>query len=225
MALAQNGGLALTLEETITLALLNNPSVDNAELDVEKAGYSIDSARSDYFPILMAKLTASRNLVDQEYTFDTGAFGIFAATGPIPATTTTIKTEEDWKTSVSLSVVQSISGIFKVEMEVEKLTLEESVSAKDLRATLQVYRQGREAAVLSDLATQGDLENTEASIALYEALEREVSNKVDQRTALELRTSRRASRTCPAPAAGSRGPRRYRVPEGTAQRPDGPRSR
>lgn len=184
-AVAQDIGPALTLEEAITLALLDNPSVDNAELDVEKAGYTIDSARSDYFPILKADVTTGRNLVDQEYTFETGAFGNFAATGPIPASTTTIKSEEDWEVSVSLSVVQSLSGIFKVEMEVDKLTLEEKVSAESLRATLQDTIKDVKQQYYQILATQADLENAEASIALYEELEREVSNKVAERTALD----------------------------------------
>jgi outer membrane protein len=184
-AQAQESGPALTLEDAITLALLDNPSVENAELDVEKAGLSIDSASSNFFPVMTAKLTAGHNLVDKVYSFDTGAFGTFAATGPIPATTTEIQTEEDWQATVSFTVVQSISGIFKVELEVEKLTLEERTSAESLRATLQDTVKDVKQQYYQILATQADLENAEASIALYEELEREVANKVEQRTAFE----------------------------------------
>ena len=49
-ASAQDGAPVLTLEEAIALALIDNPSVVNADLDIDKSGTDIDAAQADYFP-------------------------------------------------------------------------------------------------------------------------------------------------------------------------------
>ena len=92
---AQDDGHTVSIEQAITWALLDNPSVENAELDVDKAGHAIDEVWADYFPEMKVVVSARRNLTEQKYTFDQGVFGSFAATGPIPANDVTIKTNED----------------------------------------------------------------------------------------------------------------------------------
>jgi outer membrane protein len=181
---AQDDGLTVSVEQAITMALLDNPSVENAELDVDKAGYAIDEAWADYFPEMKVSVSARRNLTDQKYTFDQGVFGTFGATGPIPANDVTIKTNEDWTGVVQLSVTQPISGIFKVELEVEHLTLAEMIAAENLRMTLQDTVKQVKQQYYQIVASQADLSNAGESIAFYEALERELANKVEEQTVL-----------------------------------------
>jgi outer membrane protein len=127
----------LSLDQAIAIALLDNPSVEIAGLDVDKTAEDINAARADYFPQMKATLASTRNLVEQSYTFDEGVFGTFAATGPIPAETTEIDTSSGWSNSVGLSVVQSLTGVYQVMMEVEKLSLQERMNAETLRSELQ----------------------------------------------------------------------------------------
>ncbi|MDA0218034.1 MAG: TolC family protein [Proteobacteria bacterium] len=122
-ASAQDGAPVLTLEEAIALALIDNPSVVNADLDIDKSGTDIDAAQADYFPELKATVKSVSNLITQNYTFEQGAFGTFPATGPIPANDTDIGTSSSLSTTVGLTVTQSLSGIYAVMLEVEALSI------------------------------------------------------------------------------------------------------
>ena len=181
---AQDDGHTVSIEQAITWALLDNPSVENAELDVDKAGHAIDEVWADYFPEMKVVVSARRNLTEQKYTFDQGVFGSFAATGPIPANDVTIKTNEDWTGVVQLSVVQPITVIFKVELEVDHMTLAQMIAAENLRMTLQDTVKQVKQQYYQIVASQADLSNAGESIAFYEALEREMANKVEEQTAL-----------------------------------------
>lgn len=175
----------LPLEDAIALALLQNPSVEIAGLDVEKAGEDIDAAEADYFPQLQATLDTGRNLIDQSYTFQQGSLGTFAATGPIPANDVEIGTSGDWSRSVGLSVVQSITGIYQVRMEVEKLSLQQRIYAESLRGELQDTAKSVKQTYYQILASRSALENTQVSIDLYESLVKQLSDEVEQQTALQ----------------------------------------
>lgn len=175
----------LTLEQAIALALLDNPSVEIAGLDVDKAAQDIETAQADYFPQLKANLGAVRNFVEQDYTFEQGAFGTFPATGPIPADTTEISSSQGWSKSVGLSVVQSMTGIYQVMLEVEKLSLQERIYAETLRGELQDTAKSVKQTYYQILASESGLANTQSSIDFYTALTKQLGDEVEQQTALE----------------------------------------
>lgn len=175
----------LSLDQAIAIALLDNPSVEIAGLDIDKTGEDIDAARADYFPQMKATLASTRNLVEQSYTFDEGAFGTFAATGPIPAETTEIDTSSGWSNSVGLSVVQSLTGVYQVKLEVEKLSLQERLNAEELRSELQDTAKSVKQTYYQILASQSALANSESSIDFYTALTKQLGDEVAERTALE----------------------------------------
>ena len=184
-ARAQDVGPIVTLEQAIALALLDNPSVENAGLDVEKTGTQIDVARADYFPQLKAKLRSVRNLITQSYTFEQGALGTFPATGPIPASDTEIESSSDWSNTVGLTVTQSLTGIYSVTLEVEALSLQERIAAEELRLELQDTAQQVKQQYYQILASESALADSQSSIALYESLVGQLTDQVAEQTALD----------------------------------------
>ena len=184
-ASAQDGAPVLTLEEAIALALIDNPSVINADLDIDKSGTDIDVAQADYFPELKAKVKSVSNLITQNYTFEQGAFGTFPATGPIPANDTDIGTSSSLSTTVGLTVTQSLSGIYAVMLEVEALSIQERIAAEQLRLELQDTAQQVKQQYYQILASESALEDSQASIALYESLVDQLTDQVAEQTALE----------------------------------------
>jgi len=183
-ALHAGDGPVITLEEAIALALLDNPSVENASLDVDRAGTQIGVARADYFPQMKAKLHTMRNLITQSYTFEQGALGNFPATGPIPANDTEIESSGSWSSSVGLTVTQSLTGLYSVSLEVEALSIQERIAAEDLRLELQTTAQQVKQQYYQVLATESALQDSQASIALYESLVDQLTDQVAEQTAL-----------------------------------------
>jgi len=184
-AFAQDDGPVLTLEEAITIALIDNPSVDNASLDIDKSGTDIDVARADYFPQLNATVKSTRNFITQSYTYQQGSLGNFPATGPIPAETTEINSSSGWANTVGLTVTQSLTGIYAVTLQVEALSIQERIAAEQLRLELQDTAQQVKQLYYQILASESALKDSQSSIALYESLVGQLGNEVAQKTALE----------------------------------------
>lgn len=180
-----DGAPVLSLEAAIALALLDNPSVQIAELDVEQAGDHINAARADYFPQMKATVRSYRNLDAQSYTIDQGALGTFAATGPIPATDTQIGTADRWTKTVGLTIQQSLSGIYQVVMEVEKLSVQERLEAESLRSELQDTARQVKQKYYEIQASQSDISYIQSSIDFYVALVKELGDQYAQQTVLQ----------------------------------------
>ena len=74
----------LTLEDALSTALSQNPGVNNAFLDVEKAGDEVSATRTKLLPELNISVIQQYNFTDSEFTFNEGVFGDFTTIGPIP---------------------------------------------------------------------------------------------------------------------------------------------
>jgi hypothetical protein len=70
-----SGGLTLTLEQALELALNNNTAVTNAELQQAAAEEDVAALRTTRYP----RRVVSRNLETQRYTFDEGVGYLLAA--------------------------------------------------------------------------------------------------------------------------------------------------
>src|SRR6266508_1697645 len=93
-ALSQTGGgPPLTIEQAIAIAVDNNRLLKIKALDVAKADHdlaALKTRRRPNFDVTMLDGTLAAPL---NFTFQTGAFGTFPATGPIPFQDTSIRTD------------------------------------------------------------------------------------------------------------------------------------
>jgi len=90
----------LTLEQALDIALQDNRTLDNAEMDVGKAADSVAAERTKRLPKLNLGASESYNLTPQSYTYETGTFG------PVPTEEVEITSHEGFTTIVSASVKQ-----------------------------------------------------------------------------------------------------------------------
>src|SRR5262245_52855326 len=81
----------LTLDQAITIALQENPSLKNAALEVESAQDQVASARTRRLPTFNLYTLGSRQLTYLDYKFEKGVFGTFDGIGPVPADNTAIR--------------------------------------------------------------------------------------------------------------------------------------
>ncbi len=100
----------LTLEDALSTALSENPGVNNAFLDVEKAGDEVSATRTKLFPELNLSMIQRYNITGNEFTFKKGVFGTFDS-GPVPPEDTKISTSPRFTSYITASAAQPISQL------------------------------------------------------------------------------------------------------------------
>lgn len=177
-------GEVLTLEDALTLALANNPTVQNAGISVEKAGDQVEATQARRFPSFNLRVRELRNFTDESFEFKEGALGTVNGQ-PVPGETRKITTQEDFTTHVSVEAKQPIVGLYKIGLDIDRLKTYESRTRQDLRAKRQQIAKDVKEQYYQILETQSALQSTQESIDFYQSLTKIVGDKVKQKTALE----------------------------------------
>lgn len=177
-------GEMLTLEDALTLALANNPTVQNAGISVEKAGDQVDATKTRRYPSLNLRVRELRNFVDEGFEFEQGSLGTVSGQ-PVPEQTRTIDTQNDWTTHVSVEAKQPIIGLYKISLDIDRLSTYERRTRQELRAKRQEIARNVKEQYYQILETQSALQSTQESVAFYQSLAKVVGDKVKQKTALE----------------------------------------
>lgn len=177
-------GEVLTLEEALSLALTNNPGVENANLDIEKIGDQVSATRTRQYPAFTTTVHGSRNFEEESYTIEQGALGNVAGT-PVPNQTTNLETKEDFSAQFEVEVRQPLTKLYSIGLNLDKLEVDRKISDQNLRSKQQSVALDVKQEYYAILTTQSALEATEESIAFYTSLVEIVGNRVQERTALE----------------------------------------
>jgi len=127
----------LTLEEALSIALQDNLSVDNAVLQVQKAGDAVKAAKTKLLPEFNVSAYESYHLTDEAFTFKKGAFGDFPGIGPIPAETTKISTTPDFTTFLNATIAQPITQLYEISLYIKQRKVEQSLFGQELRSKQQ----------------------------------------------------------------------------------------
>jgi outer membrane protein TolC len=98
----------LTLKQALDIALQDNRTLDNAEMDLGKAADSLAAERTKRLPKLNPGASEAYNLTPQSYTYETGTFG------PVPTEDVEITSNEGFTTIVSASVKQPLSDLYRI---------------------------------------------------------------------------------------------------------------
>lgn len=126
----------ITLEDALSTALSQNPGVNNAYLDVEKAGDEVSATRTKYFPEFNVSLIERYHLTDDAFTFRKGVFGTFDI-GPIPPEDTKISTSPNFTTYIVASVAQPISQLYEIFLLIKQREIEKAIFNQNLRSKRQ----------------------------------------------------------------------------------------
>ena len=178
----------LTLDNAIAAAVAGNLRLSNATLDVQKAGDSVDAARTLRYPSLQLDVLGSHNLTSQAYTFDQGVFGNYPIIGPIPATPTTISSQSGFSSIISASVSQPLTQLYKLNLNVEGHQIEQSMAEEQVRSRRQALVKDVKQQYFEILKTESSLAATEESIAFYRELAALVERYVAERVALQYQS-------------------------------------
>jgi outer membrane protein len=162
----------LTLEEAVILALQHNRPIQISLLEVEKLDENVSAFRTHRLPVLQVLAIGSSLLTPVDFEFRQGVFGTYPGVGPIPAQNTDITTPRRLTGYMSNSVMQPLTQLYKINLEVKSLELTRDIGREDLRAKRHDIRN-QTTRVYYDMAqTQSALDASTKAVAFYAELDR-----------------------------------------------------
>ncbi len=174
----------LTLEDALSTALSQNPGVNNAFLDVEKAGDEVSATRTNLFPVLNLSMIQRYNITGNEFTFKKGVFGTFDNM-PVPPENTTISTSPRFTTYITASAAQPISQLYEIFLLIKQREIEKAIFSQNLRSKRQDISDRVKKQYYNILKSQSSLKAKEEKIIFLKELDVLVDRYVQTGRALE----------------------------------------
>lgn len=174
----------MTLEQALNIVRTQNLQVKNANIQVDLVGDQKDAMQSNIFPELSAGVRGYQNFVDNEYTFEEGSLGTVGG-DPVPSTNVEIDTTDGFSTHYSITAKQPLIQLYEINLNVDKLNLEQDIARQQLRGTRQTVSWQVKQLYYQILSYESSMESTMSSITFYTELVNILTNKVAQKTELE----------------------------------------
>ncbi|HEU5238356.1 MAG TPA: TolC family protein, partial [Pyrinomonadaceae bacterium] len=171
----------LTLDQAVALALRENHSVRDAELEAGKTGDIVAATRTHRLPAMNFYSLAADQFLKQEVVNIGGLVpNIFPGVGPffsigIPRRPTAV---------IAGLILQPISQQYRLGLDVEEAKLARNNATERLRLLKQSTIDRVKQTYYGILQTQSALESTQQAITSYRELERVTSDKVTQQVSL-----------------------------------------
>ena len=169
----------------MSTALAQNRNIENAALNVSKAGDDIYSAKTKFLPEFNFSIYELYHLTEEAFTFKEGAFGDFPLIGPIPPENTTISTAPNFTTYLTASVGQPLSQIYEISLFVKQRELEQKLFDQELRASRQEIADRVKKEYYNILKSQSSLRSKDEKIVFLTSLSELVDRNVAVERALE----------------------------------------
>ena len=171
----------LTLDEAIQIATSRNREVQISELDITKAKEEVTQVRTNYFPKLDTYVLAGAPMQPINFTVPAGTFGNYAATGPIPAKDSTIRSPSRLGAMAYGSAAQPLTQIYKISLAAQQARFGIDLAKEGLRAQQQETRRRVKEAYYKVAQLQAHVASANAAV---EALI-ELSSLTEQRLSHE----------------------------------------
>lgn len=174
----------LSLENAIGLAAASNRSLQNAELDIEKAKDRTAAYLTRRLPSFKVTTLVAQPITKFEFNFEKGAFGTFPNVGPVPAEDTKISSSRKPTLLLVGQISQPITGLWRVKYNAKQLAVQEEITTEQLRQKRLAVISQVKCAYYAILQTQSAARPLEESVRLYRELERVTIQYVENGTAL-----------------------------------------
>jgi outer membrane protein TolC len=174
----------LTLEQAVNVAMENNRPLKSATLEVEKAGYATDAARTQRYPALNLLGISGQRLSPLKFDFKQGAFGSYPGIGPVPGANTEIREPLRWSSFVLASAAQPLTQLLRINEGIRLNEVMERVAQEQRREQLHAVVNQVKQGYFQAQQTQSALEATDEAIKSLQELDRIVLEQVTQGEAL-----------------------------------------
>ncbi len=174
----------LTLDQAVDLAVKNNRRIHAAQLEVGKSEDAVAVARTYRLPTFRLNLLELQPLTHINFNFPTGSLGTYAATGPIPSTDTTLRSQFLPVTMFLAGADQPLSQLHRIGIGITLRDLERQLALQKLRGEEQAVATDVKKAYFGLLQTQSALEAIEEALKLFRELERVAKEGLAQQAVL-----------------------------------------
>ncbi|HKQ61241.1 MAG TPA: TolC family protein [Candidatus Polarisedimenticolaceae bacterium] len=177
----------LSLDRALEIAFeQGNRPLQIAQLEVSKAAERLAAGRTRRYPVLKSEVQGTQLLNSVEFSFESGLFGDFPGTGPIPAEDTQVTSSRDLQWFVTASVAQPLSQQYQIGLAVKSAELEVDVQQERLRLERQTLARSVREAYHAVLQAQSARAAADQAVSFLEELERVVAGHVEREAALPV---------------------------------------
>jgi outer membrane protein TolC len=175
----------LSLEQAISLALQGNREVRTARMEISKSENNVAISRTYRLPSFDVNVFEGQFLDKVNFTVPEGTWGVYPATGPIPASNTAVSTPAHPFTIVTAKASQPLSRLHGILLGVRLSSLERDEAGEKLKAQqLALVNQVRKI-YYAISETQSALAANQATAEALKEQDRVAAENVARRTALQ----------------------------------------
>jgi outer membrane protein TolC len=171
----------LSLDQAINIALLNNRSLKNARLTVEKGEDEIAAIRTSRLPSAHFYALVSEDMVKHEPNVTNPLTGVFPGVGPF----FTLSTPRRPTTVFAAQVLQPISQQYRIGLAIDALKLARDERQQKLRSEEQSLVNNVKKTYYGILQSESALENVRDEVKSYRELDRVTGEFVVQQVVLK----------------------------------------
>lgn len=174
----------LTLEQALTLAQADNPTLRSAVLQVERAQAEWAAARTRRLPAFDLDALAGRIVTPLRVTIPGGSLGTFPGTGPIPSNDAVLEAQRSTSARVTARVAQPLSQLHEIGLGVKLRALGRDIEQQRLRAARAALRADVKRVYYGLAQTHQAQAAARARLAAYRELRRVVADNLARETVL-----------------------------------------
>ncbi len=175
----------LTIDDAVALAMKGNRQVQSAALGVARATEDTAAAKTQRLPQFRIYVLGGGGLRDLRFTVPQGAFGSFAATGPIPAQNTDVTTPRQFTAFTLAQASQPLTQLWKIRLALISSQLSEDLARERLRQQRQDTARSVRDLYYQIAQTQAQIESAEANEKYLAELQVETIRQLAQQAALK----------------------------------------
>jgi len=176
---------ATTLREAIRAADAANRTIQIAELERDKSVRDVKAAKTHRWPVFSVTALGSQPLTQLGITLERGSLGVYPHDGPIPGQTTTLTSPLQFGFIGYASVSQPLTQQFKIGLGIDLAQVAVDATNEQLRAKRHAVLNEVRHLYYGIAQAESGKNTLQATVEFLKQLERETSDQVVQRVALQ----------------------------------------
>ncbi len=180
-----SNGEVLKLDEALSIARSNNRALKQSGLEIGKQTEALSEAKTQFYPRFDATVLAAQLLAPLNFTINTGQFGTFPGTGPIPGSNTNLHTPARPIAIGSVTATQPLTQLFRIHLFVSEQRLKVDAARLSFDEDDQKLTDGVRQVYFEVLQSQSQHESQESMVKYLKELQQLTERRVEQQAALK----------------------------------------
>jgi outer membrane protein len=180
-----SNGEALKLDEALSIARSNNRALKQSGLEIGKQTEALSEAKTQFYPRFDATVLAAQLLAPLNFTINTGQFGTFPGTGPIPGSNTNLHTPARPVAITSVTATQPLTQLFRIHLFVAEQRLKVDAARLSFDEDDQKLTDEVRQVYFEVLQSQSQNEAQESMVKYLKELQQLTERRFEQKATLE----------------------------------------